>query len=133
MPEKNLFSQLDWFHVWLAITTALWGGAVSYIRRLQSGLSYTLASIASHLAVSGFAGLMCWLLCLQFDVPAPMTAICTGLAGHMGAEFIKIIEMRFANKLNEGVVNLPPIERRVADISNNPGRRATDSQSGGLE
>lgn len=56
-----------------------------------------------HMLMSGFAGLMCWLGCLQFEVPAPLTAICTGLAGHMGAEFIKIIEGRFINRLEQKI------------------------------
>ena len=132
MPEKLLFGQIEWTHVWLAFVTALWGGLVSYFHRIQSGMKHSWISITTHMAMSGFAGLMCWLGCLQFDVPAPLTAICTGLAGHMGAEFIRIVELRFADKLTTTHVgaklDLPAIERRVADSSENPGRRATDGK-----
>lgn len=103
MPERALLSQLEWTHVWLAAITALWGGLVSYFRRVQSGLAHTWVSAFMHMSMSGFAGLMCWLGCLQFNAPGPLTAICTGLAGHMGAEFIRIIEGRFEAKLREGV------------------------------
>lgn len=102
MPEKTLFSQVEPIHVWLATVTALWGGVVSYIRRVQAGEPHSWASAIMHMAMSGFAGLICWLGCLQFDVPAPMTAICTGLAGHMGAEFIRIMEGRFINRISTG-------------------------------
>ena len=101
MPEKLLPEQLQWSHVWLATVTALWGGAVSYFRYIQSGAKHTWMSMLMHMSMSGFAGLMCWLGCMQFDVPGPLTAICTGLAGHMGAEFIRIIEVAFLKKLGE--------------------------------
>lgn len=99
MPEKQLLGQINDAHIWLATLTALWGGLVSYFRRVQQGMKHSLISIVMHMSMSGFAGLMCWLGCIQFDVPGPLTAICTGLAGHMGAEFIKIIEAKFEDKL----------------------------------
>jgi ribonuclease J len=90
MPERLVMAQLEWTHVWLAAITALWGGLVSYFRRVQQGMRHSWVSVFIHMSMSGFAGLLCWLGCLQFEVPGPLTAICTGLAGHMGAEFIKI-------------------------------------------
>lgn len=103
MPERTILSQLEWTHIWLAALTALWGGLVSYFRRVQGGMAHSWISITSHMAMSGFAGLMCWLGCIQFDAPAPLTAICTGLAGHMGAEFVKILEDKFSQKLMEEI------------------------------
>ena len=107
MPEKTIMGQLEWTHVWLAALTALWGGLVSYLRRVQAGHKHTFVSAVIHMASSGFAGLMCWLGCIQFDVPGALTAICTGLAGHMGAEFIKIIESKFEAKLSGDICNIP--------------------------
>lgn len=103
IPEKTPINQIQLsdIHIWLATLTALWGGLVSYFRRVQSGMKHSWTSIVMHMASSGFAGLMCWLGCIQFEVPGPLTAICTGLAGHMGAEFIKIIEARFERRLRE--------------------------------
>lgn len=102
MPEKTLSENIQWMHFWLAAITALWGGFVSYFRRIQQGAKFSWLSIFMHLSMSGFAGLMCGLGCLHFEVSAPLTAISTGLAGHMGAEFIKLIEARFAARLKEG-------------------------------
>lgn len=101
MPEKTLFSQLEWTHVWLAALTALWGGLISYFRHIQAGYRHTILSAIVHMTSSAFAGLMCWLICLQFGAPPALTAICTGLAGHMGAEFIKIIETKFSERLTD--------------------------------
>lgn len=105
--EKTLMNQLNDSAVWLALLTALWGGLVSYFRRVQQGAKHSWLSIAMHMTSSGFAGLLCWLGCIQFDVPAALTAICTGLAGHMGAEFIKILETRFDSKLRELPIPTP--------------------------
>ena len=85
----------DWMYMWLATITALWGGVVSYFRRMQMGMKHSWGSIFIHLSVSGFAGLMCWLGCVYMNVPGPLTAFFTGLAGHMGVEFIKIMETKF--------------------------------------
>ena len=133
MPEKTLINQLEWTHVWLVSLTALWGGLVSYFRRVQAGMPHTWASLFMHMSMSGFAGLLCWLGCLQFDVPAPLTAICAGLAGHMGAEFIKIIEARFEDRLKTNV-SFDQINRRATDYVGgtsqgpNLGRRTEDSK-----
>lgn len=103
--QQSVFGQLQWSHIWLASMTALWGGVVSYFRRIQSGHKHSWTSAFMHLSTSGFAGLMCWLACLHFAVPDFLTAICTGLAGHMGAEFIKLMEGRFKNKIDPGHAN----------------------------
>lgn len=133
MPERMMLNQLEWMHVWLAAVTALWGGLVSYFRRVQSGMKHSWVSVFMHMSMSGFAGLLCWLGCLQFEVPGPLTAICTGLAGHMGAEFIKIIEAKFEKQLNN--MHIGGFGRRATDANPcavppgpNLGRRASDKQ-----
>jgi hypothetical protein len=105
MADKSAIDQfqIEWMQVWLASMTALWGGLVSYFRRIQQGAVFSWTSIVMHMSMSGFAGLMCWLACAHFETPTSMTAICTGLAGHMGAEFIKILEDRFESKLRAGL------------------------------
>lgn len=97
--QQSIFGQLQWSHIWLAAMTALWGGVVSYFRRVQAGHPHSWTSAFMHLSTSGFAGLMCWLACVHFAVPEFLTAICTGLAGHMGAEFIKLMEGRAKARL----------------------------------
>ena len=101
MPEKSILDQIQWFHTWLAGITAMWGGLVSYFRRIQTGEKHSWWMATMHMCMSGFAGLMCWLGCVYFNVPGAIAAICTGLAGHMGAEFIKLIETKFINKISK--------------------------------
>lgn len=88
MPEKDLIQY------WLPAVTALWGGTVGYLRQLQKGRSFNLAAMLMHLAVSGFSGMMFWLLSVEYGLTGPMSAIVTGMAGYMGGEAIKLLEDR---------------------------------------
>jgi len=88
MPEKDLIQY------WLPAVTALWGGTVGYLRQLQKGRSFKLAAMVMHLAVSGFSGVMFWLLSVEYGLSGPMSAIVTGMAGYMGGEAIKLLEDR---------------------------------------
>ena len=101
MPERLLTGQVEWLHIWLATLTAMWGGLVSYFRQILAGEQHSWAKVFIHLSMSGFAGLICLLGCLHFNVPVYLTGILAGLAGHMGAEFIKIVERRFLKRLDE--------------------------------
>jgi len=102
MLEKRFSENLEWFPLWLAGVTALWGGPVSYFRLVLASEAHSWTKALIPLSMSGFAGLMCWLGCVQFSVPGALTAICTGLAGHMGAKFIAIVENRFRHRLYDG-------------------------------
>ena len=105
VPERLLGSQVEWLYVWLATLTAMWGGLASYFRQILAGEAHSWPKAFIHLSMSGFAGLICLLGCLHFNVPIYLAGILSGLAGHMGAEFIKIVEMRFRNKLkSDGLV-----------------------------
>ena len=96
MPERLLTS--DFLAGILAMFAAIWGGLVSYFSRIQSGEKHSVLTASAHIATSGFAGFLAWLACAGAEVPPAMTGIVCGLAGHMGAEFIKIIELRFLKK-----------------------------------
>lgn len=99
MPERLLTGSSDWLAALVAMIAALWGGMASYFRRIESGERHSWISAFMHMTMSGFAGLLCWLGCLQFNVPDPITAICTGLSGHMGAEAIRLFEARLKQRL----------------------------------
>lgn len=99
MPERFLTTQIEWLHVWLATLTAMWGGLVSYFRMINAGEKHSWLKATMHMSMSGFAGLICLLGCLHFEVQIYLTGILSGLAGHMGAEFIKVIEGRFKRRL----------------------------------
>lgn len=99
MPERLFTSSHDYLVAALAMVCAIWGGLVSYFRRLEQGHKHTLFSITAHVSTSGFSGLLAWLLCSHVNTPGPITAIVCGLSGHMGVEFIRLLEQRFIKRL----------------------------------
>lgn len=99
MPERFLTNTADYYVALLAMFAAFWGGMVSYFRRLEQGDKHSAFAAIAHIATSGFAGLIAWLACVGTDVPAPMTGVICGLAGHMGAELIRIAEARLIRHL----------------------------------
>ena len=96
MPERLLSS--DYYVATLAMFAAIWGGLISYFRRVQSGEKHSVLAACTHIATSGFAGFLAWLACVGAEAPPAMTGLVCGLAGHMGVEFIKILELRFIKK-----------------------------------
>jgi len=96
MPERLLTS--DYYVATLAMIAAIWGGIVSYSRRILSGERYSTFAAGAHILTAGFAGLLAALGCLHADVPVYLAGVISGIAGHMGAEFIKILELRFIKK-----------------------------------
>ena len=96
MPERLLTS--DFLAGILAMFAAIWGGLVSYFSRIQSCERYSTFAAGAHILTAGFAGLLAALACLHADVPVYLAGIISGIAGHMGAEFIKILELRFIKK-----------------------------------
>lgn len=86
MPEKEIVQY------WLPCITALWGGTVGYLRQIQKGKSFKLAAMCMHLSISGFSGLMFWLLSVEYQLSGPISAVVVGMAGYMGGEAIKLIE-----------------------------------------
>lgn len=75
-----------------AILAALWGGLVGYFRRIDSGMKHSGTSFAIHCAASGIAGLVAWLGCTAAQLPAPVTGVLCGIAGHAGAEAVRLFE-----------------------------------------
>jgi len=99
VPERFLTTSADYYVALLAMFAAFWGGVVSYFRRLEQGDKHSALAAVAHIATSGFAGLLAWLACVGTDVPAPITGVICGLAGHMGAELIRIAEVRLMRQL----------------------------------
>lgn len=96
MPERLLSS--DYYVAALAMFAAIWGGLVSYFRRIQSGERYSTFAAGAHILTAGFSGLLAALACLHSDVPVYLAGVISGIAGHMGAEFVRLLEARFLKK-----------------------------------
>lgn len=109
MPDGNggntlaeLFkSGLDWVaYVWMLVL-ALWGGTVSYISRIKKeGKAFRLLDLMVQWLTSGFVGLIAGYICLTVVESLLMAFIFAGIAGHMGAAALVLIERWAKGKLS---------------------------------
>ena len=83
--------RIDYASAVTAFIAALIAGAVTLLRHQRA---YSLMSVIAALLMSGLAGLGCWLACAALHLPEILTAICTGFAGHIGAELSRLIEQQ---------------------------------------
>ncbi|WP_410472101.1 phage holin family protein [Faucicola mancuniensis] len=91
MSEKEILQiivTLPWV-IFLSIT----GGFVAFIRRLNNAtepqpLGKIFLKLTGELVISGFVGLVTFLLCQDFELSANQTAISVAISGHLGGNAI---------------------------------------------
>lgn len=67
------------------LVVAIWGGAVSYYRRVSKGLAHTWLRLVGELGTSAMAGLGVGILCYDAGFSLPWSVAFAGVAGHMGS------------------------------------------------
>lgn len=89
---EDLVLNTSFGFLWFALL-AVWGGTVSYIRRLKkSQVAFSFMELIGEWTVSAFAGVMTAYLCYELSFSFYATAALTGIAGHMGGRMISILE-----------------------------------------
>ena len=97
MPDRIMeYSTLTMAWVF---TLSVFGGVASYVRKINGGIikRFSIVELVGELVISGFSGIMAFLICDSFGVDAKLTAAIVGISGHMGSRTIFIIE-HYANK-----------------------------------
>lgn len=97
MPDGSGGQSIGWvasLWAWVVLVAlSLWGGTASYISRLKrSKQAFSLVELIGEWVVSGFAGLMAALACLELGLSFPIAAAAAGVAGHMGGRSIYMLE-----------------------------------------
>lgn len=98
MPEKDITTYLLLTPIWVIIL-AMAGGFVAFIRRLNKStkpepLPKVFVKLAGELFISGFAGVITYLLCDYWGLAPNLTAVFVGVSGHLGGNAIdKITKM----------------------------------------
>lgn len=91
---------LEQFYLWLAmLAVAVWGGIVSYYRKVQKGMTHTWLRFAGETATSAFAGVGVGILCRDAGFSLTWSLAFAGIAGHMGSAVIDIGEDVLKNAL----------------------------------
>ena len=105
IPEKSpeAWSLLTWA---LVVGLAALGGAVSFYRKVQQGIArrWNFHELLGEIVTSAFVGIVAALLCQHANMGLTLTAALCGIAGHMGARAIfmleKMLEARFPSAGN---------------------------------
>lgn len=94
----------------LVLAIALLGGFVSFYAKVRAGSveRYHLAALIGELTTSAFAGLLCFWLAEAAGAPDLITAVLVGIAGHMGAKAITLLEQWATRKLGPSHPPAPP-------------------------
>ncbi len=104
----------DWLHFIVGLPyvliLSLAGGLGAFIMRLNQAtkpqpLKLIFLKLFGELFLSGFAGLLTFLLCKEFGLSPNMTAIAVAISGHLGGNMIILIsdylKKFFKNKFSE--------------------------------
>lgn len=97
MPYK---SDPNILSILIALGMTFVGAIASYSFKVLSGEAFSWRTLCLQLIVSIFAGLMMALIAIHYAWPPEVMGASCGLAGWMGANFIKAIEKRFINKVS---------------------------------
>lgn len=101
----------------LFFALALWGGTVNYLTRVKQGLVevFSFRELVGEWAISGFAGVLTYMMCLELGFSGYLTGILTGISGHLGGRTISMFENYFKQKF-------PLLDKKASDRynKNNP-------------
>lgn len=90
----------DWLHFIVTLPYVLFlslaGGLGAFIMRLNQSttpqpLKLIFLQLLGELFLSGFAGLLTYLLCKEFGLSSNMTAVAVAISGHLGGNMIIIV------------------------------------------
>lgn len=106
--------------LWLSmLAIAVWGGIVSYYRKVEKGLKHTWMRLGGEIATSALAGLGVGVLCNEGGFSMAWSLAFAGIAGHMGSSVFDIGE----DILKSVLWKFGSLDRRNHD---DPARRETD-------
>lgn len=104
----------DWLYFVVTLPYVLFlslaGGLGAFIMRLNQAtepkpLKVIFLKLLGELFLSGFAGLLTFLLCKEFGLSSNMTAVAVAISGHLGGNMIILIsdylKKFFKNKFGE--------------------------------
>lgn len=79
-------------YLWVVGLSA-WGGIAGYVRKIKSGhCRFSLSELVGEMFISGFVGIITFLLCQAAMINPVLSAALVGISGHMGSRAIMLIE-----------------------------------------
>lgn len=89
----------------LILGVSLLGGFASWYAKVRKGdlPGWSIHHLIGELATSAFAGMLCFWLCEWMGAPPLLTAPLAGIAGHMGANAITLLEQWAAQRAQKAL------------------------------
>lgn len=103
MPEKDPTTYELATYLWVFLLS-MWGGAVSYIRRISEGRAspnkfIRFCEFMGEILTSAFVGVITFYLCEAAGMSQLLTAVCVSVCGHMGTRAIYQLEYYVSMRL----------------------------------
>lgn len=97
MPDGSGGQTVGWIsNLWawvVLMVLAVWGGTANYVSRLKrSKQAFSVVELVGEWVISGFAGFMAALACIELGYSFAIAAAAAGVAGHMGGRSIYLLE-----------------------------------------
>lgn len=103
MPEKSPENLALISYLWV-FALAIFGGTVSYLRKLKNGRKWKITDFLIEIVTAAFAGLITFFLCNWMGIDNVGTAALTGISGHFSSRsltlFGKLLD-KFLGKIDK--------------------------------
>lgn len=84
------------------VLMAVWGGFVAYILDIRkNNLKFRWKQALMQVVVSGFAGVLCMLGAMYYELPMALMGFTCGISGLAGSKILAIFEKRFISSISQ--------------------------------
>ncbi|CAB4202313.1 LydA-like holin [uncultured Caudovirales phage] len=110
MPEK--FLDYSFITIFWVSGLAIMGGIANYAKKVNDKIikRFSLFELIGEVFISGFVGIITFLLCESAHIDLKLTAALVGISGHMGSRAIFLIEQVVNKKFKAVIKELDPDE-----------------------
>lgn len=85
--------------IWFVLL-AIWGGTANYISRIRKDkMKFSTVELIGEWTISGFAGVVTGLICIEYGMGIHMTFAMVAIAGHAGGRAIYVMESLYSKKI----------------------------------
>jgi hypothetical protein len=91
MPYNN---PENWLTATIMSGMVFLGGFVGYIQKVQAGKKFSIAGFLIEMTVSGFVGIIAFLLCRWAGFDQMLTGALVGISAHMGTRALFLIDFK---------------------------------------
>jgi hypothetical protein len=89
-------------YIWVFVL-AMFGGAVSYLRKLKNGRKWKVTDFLIEITTAAFAGLITFFICNWAGIDTSLSAALTGISGHFSSKAITLFGKLFDKVMSKVV------------------------------